>query len=73
MLHNGQQVGDGSAPEVDIAVDPLEGTRLCAFGMPNAVQRAGWRFQEGRALAAAAAVESRVGVFTPRDPVAEAS
>ncbi|WP_341996528.1 amidase [Microbacterium sp. LWH7-1.2] len=44
-----------------------------ASGMPNAVQIAGWRFQEGRALAAAAAVESRVGVFTPRDPVAEAS
>jgi len=37
MLHNGQQVGDGSAPEVDIAVDPLEGTRLCAFGMPNSI------------------------------------
>jgi fructose-1,6-bisphosphatase II len=37
MLHNGQQVGDGSPPEVDIAVDPLEGTRLCALGMPNAI------------------------------------
>src|ERR687887_512102 len=28
MLHNGEQVGDGSPPEVDIAVDPLEGARL---------------------------------------------
>ena len=37
MLHNGQRVGDGSAPEGDIAVDPLEGTRLCALGMPNAI------------------------------------
>jgi fructose-1,6-bisphosphatase II len=37
MLHNGERVGDGSAPEVDIAVDPLEGTRLCAFGMPSAL------------------------------------
>ena len=37
MLHNGQRVGNGSAPEGDIAVDPLEGTRLCAFGMPNAI------------------------------------
>jgi fructose-1,6-bisphosphatase II len=37
MLANGEQVGDGTPPEVDIAVDPLEGTRLCAFGMPNAL------------------------------------
>jgi fructose-1,6-bisphosphatase II len=37
MLHNGQMVGDGSPPMVDIAVDPLEGTRLCALGMPNAL------------------------------------
>jgi fructose-1,6-bisphosphatase II len=37
MLHNGEHVGDGSPPEVDIAVDPLEGTRLCAQGRPNAL------------------------------------
>ena len=37
MLHNGEQVGDGSPPEVDIAVDPLEGTRLCAQGRPSAL------------------------------------
>ena len=37
MLHNGERVGDGSEPRVDIAVDPLEGTRLCALGMPNAL------------------------------------
>jgi fructose-1,6-bisphosphatase II len=37
MLYNGEQIGDGSPPEVDIAVDPLEGTRLCALGMPNAI------------------------------------
>jgi fructose-1,6-bisphosphatase II len=37
MLHNGEQVGDGTPPEVDIAVDPLEGTRLCALGMPSAL------------------------------------
>ena len=37
MLANGEQVGDGSKPEVDIAVDPLEGTTLCAKGMPNAL------------------------------------
>ena len=37
MLHNGEHVGDGSPPEVDIAVDPLEGTRLAATGRPNAL------------------------------------
>ena len=37
MLANGEQVGDGSSPRVDIAVDPLEGTTLCARGMPNAL------------------------------------
>ena len=37
MLANGEQVGDGSKPRVDIAVDPLEGTTLCAKGMPNAL------------------------------------
>src|SRR3954468_11466845 len=37
MLANGEAVGDGTPPEVDIAVDPLEGTRLCALGMPNAL------------------------------------
>ena len=37
MLYNGEQIGDGSPPQVDVAVDPLEGTRLTALGMPNAV------------------------------------
>jgi len=37
MLANGEHVGTGRPPEVDIAVDPLEGTRLCALGMPNAI------------------------------------
>ena len=37
MLYNGERIGDGSPPEVDIAVDPLEGTRLCARGMPAAL------------------------------------
>jgi fructose-1,6-bisphosphatase II len=37
MLHNGEHIGDGSAPEVDIAVDPLEGTTLTAKGMPSAL------------------------------------
>lgn len=43
MLYIGEQVGagwsatDGSAPKVDIAVDPLEGTNLCATGSPGAI------------------------------------
>jgi fructose-1,6-bisphosphatase II len=37
MLYNGEGIGDGSPPQVDIAVDPLEGTTLCAKGMPNAL------------------------------------
>ena len=38
MLYNGERIGDGSPPEVDIAVDPLEGTRLRALGMPSALR-----------------------------------
>ncbi len=39
MLYIGEKVGDRSAgaPEIDIAVDPLEGTNLCATGTPNAI------------------------------------
>lgn len=41
MLFNGERVGDGKGPEVDVAVDPLEGTRLCAMGLPGAVSVVG--------------------------------
>jgi fructose-1,6-bisphosphatase II len=37
MLYNGEQIGDGSPPGVDIAVDPLEGTELAAEGAPRAL------------------------------------
>ena len=37
MLYNGEEVGNGEPPEVDVAVDPLEGTRLTAVGQPNAI------------------------------------
>lgn len=37
MLYIGEEVGTGSGPEVDIAVDPLEGTTICAKSMPNAL------------------------------------
>ncbi|QVQ51459.1 class II fructose-bisphosphatase [Spiractinospora alimapuensis] len=37
MLFNGEHVGDGSGAECDVAVDPIDGTRLTAMGMPNAI------------------------------------
>ena len=37
MLYNSESVGDGTGPQVDVAVDPLEGTRLTALGQPNAI------------------------------------
>jgi fructose-1,6-bisphosphatase II len=37
MLYNGERVGDGSPPEVDIAVDPVDGTTLTAKSLPNAI------------------------------------
>jgi fructose-1,6-bisphosphatase II len=41
MLFNGEHVGNGRGPQVDVAVDPLEGTRLLAMGRPNAVSVVG--------------------------------
>ena len=37
MLFNGERVGDGTGPECDVAVDPIDGTTLTAKGMPNAL------------------------------------
>ena len=37
MLYNGEEIGDGTLPEVDIAVDPVDGTTLTSNGMPNAI------------------------------------
>jgi fructose-1,6-bisphosphatase II len=37
MLFNGEQVGEGTGPASDIAVDPIDGTRLTALGMNNAL------------------------------------
>ena len=37
MLYNGEEIGSGNGPQVDVAVDPLEGTRLTALGQPNAI------------------------------------
>ena len=37
MLFNGEQVGDGNGPATDVAVDPIDGTRLTSTGQPNAL------------------------------------
>ena len=37
MLYNGEEVGTKNGPAMDVAVDPVEGTRLLAFGRPNAI------------------------------------
>ena len=37
MLYNGEEVGDGTGPACDVAVDPIDGTQLCANGMSGAV------------------------------------
>ncbi len=37
MLYNGEKVGMGVGPEVDVAVDPVEGTNLMAYGRPNSI------------------------------------
>ena len=37
MLYIGEKVGNGSAPDVDVAVDPVDGTRLLANGSPGAI------------------------------------
>ena len=37
MLYNGEQIGDGSPPLMDIAVDPIDGTTLTSLGRPGAI------------------------------------
>ncbi len=37
MLYNGERIGDGSDPKVDIAVDPIDGTTLMSKGLPGAI------------------------------------
>ncbi|MBI1802531.1 MAG: class II fructose-bisphosphatase [Chloroflexi bacterium] len=37
MLYNGERIGNGNEPRTDIAVDPIDGTRLLSLGLPNSV------------------------------------
>ena len=41
MLYNGEVIGTGVGPAVDVAVDPVEGTNLLAYGRPNAISVVG--------------------------------
>ncbi len=41
MLYNGERIGTGLGPAVDVAVDPVEGTNLLAYGRPNAISVVG--------------------------------
>jgi len=75
MLFNGEQVGNGRPPQVDVAVDPLEGTRLTSLGQPNAiavvaVAERGTMFFPGAAvymdkIAAGAGVADAIDITAP--------
>jgi fructose-1,6-bisphosphatase II len=84
MLYNGELVGNGQPPEVDVAVDPLEGTRLTSVGQPNAiaviaVAERGTMFFPGAAvymdkIACGAELADAVDIeATPQDNVARAA
>jgi fructose-1,6-bisphosphatase II len=53
MLYNGERVGNGTGPQVDVAVDPIDGTRLLSLGRPGAL--------------AVVAVSPRGTMFNPGD------
>src|SRR5262249_13913512 len=75
MLFNGEEVGNRHGPEVDVAVDPLEGTRLTAHGQPNAISviaagERGTMFFPGAAgymdkIACGAAAADVIGIQAP--------
>ena len=84
MLFNGEEVGNGNPPEVDVAVDPLEGTRLTSVGQPNAiaviaVAERGTMFFPGAAvymdkIAAGAEVADAIDITaTPQENIARAA
>lgn len=75
MLFNGESVGTGHGPLVDVAVDPVEGTNLLAFGRPNAISVVGLApggsmFQPGQSyylqkLVVPAASKEKVDLHAP--------
>src|ERR1035437_934603 len=48
MLYIGEQIGNGNPPLVDVAVDPIDGTRLVARGLPGGIATAPLRSEERR-------------------------
>src|SRR5262245_19047014 len=81
MLFNGEEVGNGNPPDVDVAVDPLEGTRLTSVGQPNAIAVAerGTMFFPGAAvymdkIAAGPEVAEAIDITaSPKDNVTRAA
>lgn len=78
MLFNGEQVGDGTGPEVDIAVDPVDGTTLAAKALPDAISvvalaERGKMFDPGPCFYMRKTVipPAAVGAVDPEAPVAE--
>ena len=75
MLFNGEKLGSGRGPQVDVAVDPVEGTNLLALGRPNAisvvgVSPAGTMFDPGpsyymQKLVVPAAARERIDLDAP--------
>ncbi len=75
MLYNGEKLGSGRGPRVDVAVDPVEGTNLLALGRPNAlsvvgVSPAGTMFDPGpsyymQKLVVPAAARERIDLDAP--------
>ena len=70
MLFNGEEIGDGSPPRVDIAVDPLEGTPLCAQGLPGVARRDRARRARARCSTPGPASTWRSSSAVPRSPTA---
>jgi fructose-1,6-bisphosphatase II len=61
MLYNGERVGDGSGPEWDIAVDPVDGTTLTAKSLPDAVSIIGVSSPRHHVLPRSCGVHAKTG------------
>ena len=73
MLYNGEQVGDGTGPECDVAVDPIDGTTLTAKGMTNAIVGAGGRRRAARCTTRPRSSTWRSWSPAPRPPTSSTS
>ena len=62
MLYNGEEVGNGNGPPVDVAVDPVEGTNLLAKGLPNAISVLGMAPRGGMHICAPSFYMDKIAV-----------